>query len=31
MRWALLAGIVWAMLGAGLVWRWEKPGRHGKK
>jgi len=31
MRWALLAGIGWAMLGAGLVWRWEKPGRHGKK
>lgn len=31
MRWALLAGIGWVMLGAGLVWRWEKPGRHGKK
>jgi len=31
MRWALLAGIGWVMLGAGLVWRWEKSGRHGKK
>ncbi|HEX7783616.1 MAG TPA: Gldg family protein [Sphingobium sp.] len=30
MRWALLAGMAWAIMGASLIWRWEKPGRHGK-
>lgn len=28
-RWALLAGMVWAILGAGAIFAWEKSGRRG--